>query len=571
VESDGTFNYDPNGQFEFLAQGETATESFDYTISDGNGGTDTATATVTINGVNDAPEVVNSIPEQEATEDESFNFQLPEDTFTDPDNNLTLSASQGDGSKLPDWLSFDAETGTFSGTPGEDDDGTLQLQVTASDSENETVNSSFILEVAEVNDAPEVANSIADQQATEDQQFNFQVPDNTFTDPDDNNLTLSASQGDGSELPDWLSFDAETGTFSGTPGEDNDGTLELQATATDAAGKTAKNSFTLNIIEVNDEPLANNDRFTTNENQQLIADVFGDNGNGADQDPENDEFSVVAVNDNPSQVGSEIALSSGALLTLNTDGILSYDPNNKFSSLQPGETVTEQFSYTIADGNGGFDTGTVKIAVGEIQNLLILDGSDQQLTVNFNANIQGSSGKETLVVEDGINLSFTPQSDDRVVLSQTLSNSIIKRTGLTELTISDRNGGENITLTVNQNQQFELRFEDGDTTVNLNNSDNITVGNEELSVNEQANPGNINLGDNNSEVASQTQTSLSSNATNLINSSNISEDEAMKLTNEVVFPSENTPTSIEKADSFQGLVSSLTGINEEGTDNLALI
>ncbi|MEO0852758.1 MAG: Ig-like domain-containing protein, partial [Cyanobacteria bacterium J06648_11] len=48
-------SYDPNGQFELLADGATTTDSFTYTISDGNGGTDTALATVTLNGVNDVP------------------------------------------------------------------------------------------------------------------------------------------------------------------------------------------------------------------------------------------------------------------------------------------------------------------------------------------------------------------------------------------------------------------------------------------------------------------------------------------------------------------------------------
>ena len=47
--------YSPDGQFEFLAVGETTTDTFDYTISDGNGGTDSATVTVTITGENDAP------------------------------------------------------------------------------------------------------------------------------------------------------------------------------------------------------------------------------------------------------------------------------------------------------------------------------------------------------------------------------------------------------------------------------------------------------------------------------------------------------------------------------------
>ena len=47
--------YSPNQQFEWLAMGETATDSFTYTISDGDGGTSIATVTIEITGANDAP------------------------------------------------------------------------------------------------------------------------------------------------------------------------------------------------------------------------------------------------------------------------------------------------------------------------------------------------------------------------------------------------------------------------------------------------------------------------------------------------------------------------------------
>ncbi len=57
----GVVSYDPNGAFNALAVGETATDSFTYTISDGNGGTDTATATITINGANDAPTATDDV------------------------------------------------------------------------------------------------------------------------------------------------------------------------------------------------------------------------------------------------------------------------------------------------------------------------------------------------------------------------------------------------------------------------------------------------------------------------------------------------------------------------------
>ena len=52
---DGTFDYDPNGQFEALAAGAAGSDSFTYTIDDGAGGMDTGAVSLTIDGVNDAP------------------------------------------------------------------------------------------------------------------------------------------------------------------------------------------------------------------------------------------------------------------------------------------------------------------------------------------------------------------------------------------------------------------------------------------------------------------------------------------------------------------------------------
>ena len=51
--------YDPDGKFESLAAGEFAVDTFTYTVSDGQGGTDTATVTVKITGDNDGPAANN--------------------------------------------------------------------------------------------------------------------------------------------------------------------------------------------------------------------------------------------------------------------------------------------------------------------------------------------------------------------------------------------------------------------------------------------------------------------------------------------------------------------------------
>ena len=242
----------------------TPTEDFsdstaiNFTASDTAARFDLEADSVAINQ-NEAPTVGDGIEDQTTPEQQAFEFQVPNAAFSDSNvannegDSLGFSASQADGSDLPEWLSFNPETRTFSGTPGEDDDGTLDLQVTATDSAGKTASTEFALNVEEVNEPPQVANEIDDQEAREGQSFNVQVSEGTFSDPDGDDLTLSASQADGSDLPEWLSFDPESRTFSGTPGEDDDGTLDLQLTATDPEGETASTEFSLNVEEVEDD------------------------------------------------------------------------------------------------------------------------------------------------------------------------------------------------------------------------------------------------------------------------------------------------------------------------------
>ena len=51
MHGDGTFTYDFNDVFDFLPVGNVGHDSFTYTVADGNGGTDTATVTIDITGL----------------------------------------------------------------------------------------------------------------------------------------------------------------------------------------------------------------------------------------------------------------------------------------------------------------------------------------------------------------------------------------------------------------------------------------------------------------------------------------------------------------------------------------
>ena len=98
-------------------------------------------------GGNQPPVVANVIPDQTATQGTAFTYTFPTNTFSDPNAGtvLTYTASLSNGDALPAWLSFNASTRTFSGTPGAT--GPLNVRVTASDGAGGSVNDIFLLTV----------------------------------------------------------------------------------------------------------------------------------------------------------------------------------------------------------------------------------------------------------------------------------------------------------------------------------------------------------------------------------------------------------------------------------------
>ena len=218
--------------------------------------------------VNDAPTLLTSISDQPlvAFEDSEFSFTIPVGTFNDIDagDSLTLSASSPDGTDLPNWISFEPSTRTFSGTPLNEDVESFVVEVTATDSsesENNSVSDSFTINVENTNDAPIIAEAIDNQIAIEDLLYEFTVPTETFTDVDaGDSLELTASGPDGSDLPNWLVFDTDTATFTGTPLNENVGAFDIEVTATDSSdseNNSVVDSFTINVNNTNDKPIIN--------------------------------------------------------------------------------------------------------------------------------------------------------------------------------------------------------------------------------------------------------------------------------------------------------------------------
>ena len=195
--------------------------------------------TITVANTNDAP-TISGTPETSVAQDRAYTFTpVAEDIDED---SLTFSISN-----RPGWASFDTASGTLSGTPTNDDVGTTSGIVLSVSDGAETVSlDAFAIEVTNVNDAPTLSGT-PDTKAVQDTPYSF-TP--VAEDVDGDTLTFSLSG-----QADWLSFDAETGTLSGTPTNDDVGSTEaLLISVTDGVETAYLDAFTITVANTNDAP-----------------------------------------------------------------------------------------------------------------------------------------------------------------------------------------------------------------------------------------------------------------------------------------------------------------------------
>ncbi|EMI43564.1 Dystroglycan-type cadherin-like domain protein, partial [Rhodopirellula sp. SWK7] len=257
---------------------ETATEEF----------------VLTVVNTNDVPLLTGEIADQTAVEDSEFNFAFASDRFIDVDgDDLTYTATLVGGAGLPGWLTFTPTTRAFSGTPTNDDVGDIEVEVTAADADNTTATERFGIAVVNTNDIPQLTNEIADQVATQDIEFSFALGVDTFVDVDGDELAYVATLAGGGDFPAWLSFSPSTRGFSGTPGNDDVGVVDVEVTVTDPSNATAKGEFSIVVVNANDVPQLVNEIV----DQMAIEDAEFEFAFSTDSfvDVDDDELSYVAT------------------------------------------------------------------------------------------------------------------------------------------------------------------------------------------------------------------------------------------------------------------------------------
>ncbi len=156
LNADGSYLYALNNAslaLQSLSAGQTATESFDYQATDGLlSSPSVLTITLIGSSTNHAPQSIIPLLNQTAAESGTFSYQLPVNAFTDSDTGdwLSYGAKLSNGKPLPDWLTFNAGTGTFSSTLPKDAAGLWDITVTATDASGAGAASAFRLDVADL-------------------------------------------------------------------------------------------------------------------------------------------------------------------------------------------------------------------------------------------------------------------------------------------------------------------------------------------------------------------------------------------------------------------------------------
>jgi len=300
------------------------TDTFDYTVYDGNGGTDTATVTVTIEPVNDEPVAQD---DSDATdEDVPVTIDvLANDSDPDGDALIIESLTQPSNGNAV----VDGEDVTY--TPDPDFHGSDAFSYTIADSNGAVASATVVVTVVGINESPTAQNDTAT--TSEDRPVTIAVLDND-TDPDGDTLVVESVS-----LPLHGAAVRSGASIVYTPSPNYSGEDTFHYTVADGNGSTASANVTVNVLPENDAPRAQDDSTSTNEDTAIDIAVLSN-----DSDPDGDPLRVESV----TQPDHGTVVNDGTRVR--------YSPDSGFSG-------TDTFRYTASDDQGGNDEATVIVTV----------------------------------------------------------------------------------------------------------------------------------------------------------------------------------------------------------------
>ena len=236
--NDGT-NYTHAGNMVTPAENYHGTIDVPFELSDGEY-TDTETLIITVNSVNDLPEIT-TVPDLVASENVQYIYLLAA-TDADVEDTLTFSSE-----KKPDWLSINPDNQVLSGMPDFFDIGTDSVVLKVTDG-TANVYLRYVVEVMITNNIPYVTSTPATD-VDEDTEYSYTVE---YTDDDTEDVVILS----GLIIPGWLTLNGDV--LSGTPTNDQVGTepfkiYMVKLRVTDNKQDSTQ-TFNITVNNINDAP-----------------------------------------------------------------------------------------------------------------------------------------------------------------------------------------------------------------------------------------------------------------------------------------------------------------------------
>jgi hypothetical protein len=324
------------------AAGFVGTETFTYTISDGNDMTDTATVTVTVANVNNPPTANDDEFTRAEDAAETTLDVLVNDSFA-PDTGETLTITAVGTTSNGGTVVIADDDRSLRYEPDENFSGTETFTYTISDGNGGTATATVEITVTAVNDPPVATDDPVNSARTTAEDTALTIDPATLlvndTDVEDNTLTITAVSG---AVGGTVSLNA--GMILFTPTLNFNGAASFVYTVSDGNGGTDTATVNLTVSPTNDPPTAANDEFevmraSSNNTLNPLA-------NDDDAPDTGETLTITAVT----------GISNGGTVTITENGTrLSYTPAVGFSG-------TETFTYTVSDGTLT-STATVEVTV----------------------------------------------------------------------------------------------------------------------------------------------------------------------------------------------------------------
>ena len=347
------------------------TDTFTYKANDGTADSNTATVTITVTAVNDAP--VSS--DENITTDEDTGIRTGfSSSDVDSGDTLTYSvvANPSNGTVTID--NANSEPGLY--TPNQDWNGTDTFTYKANDGELDSNVSTVTITVAAVNDAPttEDVSTTIDENRTASRSTGIALQG---SDVDGDNLTYTVvsgpSNGNASIAGSILTYAAN---------QDWNGTETITYKANDGTVDSNTSTVTITVNSVNDAPVTQNQSASTNEDTAVAT-----------------TLSVVDVDTQQGMTRSIVSNPSNGSVVLSGSGsqIATYTPNANWNG-------TDTFTWKANDGTVDSNTSTVTVTVSAVNDAPV-------------ANDVTTSTNETRFISVDITLDATDVEGDAITYS----------------------------------------------------------------------------------------------------------------------------------------------------------